>query len=557
MKIDRAIFAQMFAVPLAVQFELKKGNHMRRAVLIATLLMAAPMGLSLGLLQVVASEDASTLANAEAVCPPDAPELSKYRHLRALSLDLRGEIPSVEELKMLDTEKDVPDTLVDDYLHGDGFTARAVELHRDLLWNNVSNLRLYSDNAMIGSSGGLYYRGNPAFYYRGLRNASCLNEPLTYNSDGSIKTTLQADGSRREGYVLVHPYWAPDTEIKVCGFDAQTAAISPAGNRCDTLASQTDTGCGCGPEMRWCATDTVRKEVLNSFTTDVEKRIADVIAKDQSYLDLFTGRTAYVNGPIVYFYRHQLNLPGSVRLDPLPVKAELLPNLQYADKDTWVALPLGEEHAGVLTSPAFLLRFMSNRARASRFYTNFLCEPFQPPEGGIIIDESDMTLDLQERNGCNGCHQVLEPAASYWGRWTENGAGFLSPEQFLPESEECAKCNSRGGCSEDCRRFYVYRALAEEENPWVGSMRWYEFRHEEHYIHLEEGPSLLANRSVADNRLPLCVAKTAATWLMGREPLDEEQEWLTDLSIAFVASGYQYRTLVRDIVTSPVYRRVQ
>lgn len=530
-------------------------TKLKRAALLALLLgVTLPVALYQGL----ASDDASSLANADAVCPPDKPDMSRFRYLRSLSLDLTGALPTMEDFQAVDGLPDVPLETVQSYLNSDGFTSRAVEQHRDLLWNNVTNLKPFADDASInGNSAGGYFRNNLAGKYRGMRGIGCLNQPLTYNPDGTIQTFPQEDGTRMEGYVMVSPYWAPDTSIKVCGFDAQTTAVTKNGTKCNTSAAYGDTGCGCGPNLKWCANDTVRKEIMTAFTKDVDLRLAEVFSQDRSYLELFTGKTAWVNGPIVFYLKNLIDLPGNVRLSPSPIPLEYLPDLAYTDKDKWVEVALGAEHAGILTSPAFLTRFMSNRARANRFYSNFLCEPFQPPEGGIVIDQSDITLDLQERNGCNGCHQVLEPAASYWGRWTENGAGFLPASDFAPISQECQTCLSKGGCSSDCQKFYVYKALAEEENPWIGAMRWYEFRHEEHYEHIEEGPALLASRSVADNRLPLCVARNTATWLLGREPLDAEEDWLQELSKDFAGSGYNYRALVQEIVTSPVYRRVQ
>ena len=58
-------------------------------------------------------------------------------------------------------------------------------------------------------------------------------------------------------------------------------------------------------------------------------------------------------------------------------------DLRFDESDRWVEIELPEQHAGILTSPAYLLRFQTNRARASRFADAFLCEPFTPPAGGL------------------------------------------------------------------------------------------------------------------------------------------------------------------------------
>ena len=53
---------------------------------------------------------------------------------------------------------------------------------------------------------------------------------------------------------------------------------------------------------------------------------------------------------------------------PLPI--EELPDLTYTDEQ-WVEIDLPEHSAGLLTSPAWLLRHQTNRGRANRIYSGF------------------------------------------------------------------------------------------------------------------------------------------------------------------------------------------
>ena len=62
---------------------------------------------------------------------------------------------------------------------------------------------------------------------------------------------------------------------------------------------------------------------------------------------------------------------------------------------------------------------------------------------------------------------------------------------------------------------------------------------------------------VADGRLPDCISETSAAWLLGRAPLAEEKPWLEELSREFVQSGFSYSGLIKNIVTSPVYRSLR
>jgi hypothetical protein len=113
------------------------------------------------------------------------------------------------------------------------------------------------------------------------------------------------------------------------------------------------------------------------------------------------------------------------------------------------------------------------------------------------------------------------------------------------------------GCSDACARYYVTNLVSSESDDYAGMLQALEFRLPEHIDNLLLGPRRLVTSAVADGRLPDCVSQTAATWLLGREPTDEEKPWIDELSADFVHSGFSYRSLIRDVLTSPVYRSQQ
>jgi hypothetical protein len=519
---------------------------------------------SLTLIGLLLLPTAGAHAQDPADCPDDNPRMDDARYLRALSLDLRGDLPSGDELALIAEDPEQIEVFIDQWLASEEFVDRAVRLHGSLLWPNISNVNLINASARLfrSNANASYWNRQRSTIYRGGQEG-CLDEPLEV-IDGVIQTTYDpVTETHREGYVWVAPYYAPQTPVKVCGFDAQTAEVSPTGTQCDTRDGFGDVDCGCGPNLNYCQVgNNALSEVLRSFGTDVEMRIARVIREDLSYLDLFTSREAYVNGPLVHYWKNQTEVHAGVRLKPLPVPAEQLPDLEFSDGDTWHSIQLGEEHAGVLTSPLFLLRFQTGRARATRFSTAFLCQPYSPPEVGIDVgvEENALIQDLQDRPGCEACHTLLEPDAAYWGRWTEAGAGYLAPEAFPSESDECYECATTGAlCSDDCNRYYVVSPLSDESEEFLGMLKAYEFREEAHMSNPELGPKRLVTSAVAEasGRLPACVSRTAASYLLGRE-LDEEQSlWVEDLSRKFVGSGFSYRALIREIVTSPVYRSLR
>lgn len=497
-----------------------------------------------------------TAARAQPECVPEEVPQTAERALRALSLDLRGVVPELAEYELVEGETEVPVEVVEEWLASPEFAARVVRLHRDLLWNNVSNQYLMDYRAyMQQTETGVYWRRQQGIFYRGS-DVPCLDEPATFGADGAPEATLQPDGTLREGWVWVEPYWYPGTEVQVCAFDAQEDVLSPSGARCDTSDGYADRRCGCGSNLRWCTGYSYPDPVLVALAEDVDRRIAENITEDRSYLELFTGQEAWVNGPMSFYLHNQVGFPSNIGMTPLPVAIDRLPELGYDQSQSWEKVDLGDEHAGILTSPAYLLRFQTLRARANRFYTAFLCQPFQPPAGGLPAPQETVpVLDLQQRDGCKYCHGLLEPAAAYWGRWTPSGGGFLSPEVFPPMREECRSCAVRGQwCGAECSQYYVTSALTAEEEPYLGWLKAYEFRRPEHHSHVEEGPARLALESVVDGRLQACTAKNAVRWLLGRETNSGDDAFVAALAEELETSGWSYRAMVERIVTSTIYR---
>lgn len=508
-----------------------------------------------------------------ALCSPETPELDLHRTLRALSLDLRGVVPSVDEHDMVEATGEIPTELIDEWMQSEAFADRATRRHAALFWPTIDNVRLIHFRRRFRTTTGtmLNFLGQSAQSYRGVRDVSCLDRPQTelqpgYVAGGPVTATVAGtamDGTpiRQEGYTLVRPYWDPTIEIKVCAFDAQTARTSSiSGLDCKARSAVDDAGCGCGPNAMWCDTGATHTELIRSFEEDFRLRVRTAFLEGDPYTALFTSRRSYVNGPLVFFWTHQAELYDSVPLLPRAVDPERMPELAWGDRDTFVELELPPEHAGVLTAPVFLMRFQTNRARANRFYDAFRCQPFQPPSGGIPLDDelSSLQTDLQLRSGCNYCHALLEPAAAHWGRWTMQGAGYLDPSSFPAFRAECLDC-ARGfeACSDECRLHYMTRAVAPEEEPYLGMLRSFAFLRPEHQLNVDMGPKLLVENSIAENQLPACVAERTVQWLYGRDPHDNEAEWTTELGNDFLRSDFDFRALVRAIVTSPSYRRVR
>lgn len=505
------------------------------------------------------------LTNEALRCAPDDPQLDPHRYLRAVSLDVRGVVPTVAEHDALDEAGGVSEELIDQWLASDQFVTRGLRFHRDLLWNSLSNIQLVGNRngiAPFNSSGQqIWWRAAHSPTYRGgPQRTRCLDEPARFGPDGGLLFDVNEEGYRQEGWVMIRPYWDPSREVRVCGFDAQDALVSSEGTDCGRAGALADTECGCGPDLRWCAPNFVNARIVRSLALSLEQRIGELLRDDRPYTELFTGRRTYVDGPLVHFWRHLRHFPRGLQFEPAPMDVDLLPDVAYPEAEQWSPIDLHADHAGVLTDPAYLLRFQTNRARANRYYSVFLCQPFAAPPGGLPspADNCSSEPDLQQRCGCKYCHALLEPTASHWGRWSEQGAAFLDPDRFPRTRADCQACALRGQqCNDECRRFYVTDSIDPKQEPYLGGLQAYEFRRPEHERNVESGPRLLALTTVTDNRLPVCSAGNAVRMLFGREPAEHEAAWVQELATRFVQEGYSWRGLIKAVVTSDVYRRVR
>lgn len=497
------------------------------------------------------------------MCADPQDIIEAHTYLRALSLDLRGVVPTPEDYARIGADGSVPDDLIDEWMDTPEFAEQVVRHHKSLLFPNISDVRIMSNRSRMIKTNDIWYRYLVAPLYRG-GPVYCGDFEATFDSNGELVLQYDENGYIQEGWVWANPYWDPGNQIKVCAFEAQPDLVSPWGTPCDGYDGRYDPHCGCGPNLAWCDTNLSPptgdwSPVQDSMAEDLNQRVFHVINQNLSYIELLTGRTAFVNGPLAHFYKYMIRIPAHVRYNDLPIDPDLLPDIPFTDMDTWIPVELGPEQSGILTSPVFLTKFQTNRGRANRFYNAFMCQPFQPPDDGLPgLDVSDVTLDLAQRSGCKYCHTILEPAASHWGRWAEYGAGYLEPERYPQYNPDCEWCALSGNsCSPECARYYVVDPLNSEEDPYIGWLKPYEFLQGEHHSNLEQGPKLLVQTGLVDGRLPKCVSSNTATWLLGRNLQLDEARWVDELAIGFTSTEYDYKELVKMIVTSDLYRRVR
>ncbi len=523
--------------------------------------------------------------------PPECSEqqpLPTDLFLRRLSLDLRGELPTLAEYEAVTGRDAVPEETIDAWLGSDEFRVAMRWYHEGLLWPNVSNVQLGNgSNVVSPAKGGTIYAliGNPRRkkYRQGLGTEICGDYAQTeYDSQGRPVAQTVVDPNtgtsyQQEGWVQVAPYWAPDTLIKVCAFDAQTAltnfgdACPPdaptfgpnACVRCDSPTGASSAACGCGENLRWCYSQDVFFEVLDSMRESVLRLADDVATGAAPYSALLLGTNLWVDGRLGFWYEHTAKVSNLQRTYNVPVPSDGDHSGSTYTDPSWRAVARSGVHAGVLTHPAFTLRFQSNRGRANRARSAFTNQYFVPPSGEDT-DCDPTTDDLTERCTCRGCHLTLEPLAAYYADVAEAGSGLLTDRVAFPIYDAQCDPDVSPKITLDCSRFYA----TEVDAPKPGTLRAYQYADDATYFHQQiatnaaKGPRGLAEELIASGAFHEATVSNVATWFLGRplvrDPsrVDDESALHADWVAAFAADE-DFPGLVRRIVTSDTYRRIR
>ena len=216
-----------------------------------------------------------------------------------------------------------------------------------------------------------------------------------------------------------------------------------------------------------------------------------------------------------------------------------------SDTDEWVEAQIpGQPHAGVLTTVTFLNRYPTtdtnrNRHRSGIFYKYFLAtdvlrladRPIDPTQADL--SQNPTLFDSQ----CTVCHAVVDPVAGAFQNWDDEGryapreSGWYT--DMLPPGMESTNIAS---------------------DQWAESLPW------------------LGQEAAADPRFVDSAVEHAYRLLTGQDPLslptdatradyeaafrayEVQYEFFKQLGNSFMESGYNFKTLIKEIVKSPYYR---
>jgi hypothetical protein len=518
-------------------------------------------------------------------------EISVERQIRRLSIDLRGTVPDMADYAAADGAAAVPASILDAYLASDDLRLQMRRYHEALLWTNpsiiIGDTGFALNNVNVGGNTLHFLTGRRSTYRGGDGTHACQNKSqadLGYEPDGRPKSEFMGKDNGidwfSEGWVEVHPYWEadPSKTIKVCAFDAQTSAtytlptgVNAGTYSCDhvlahgQLSTEKKNPCGCGPNLDYCVLNSVVTPAVLGAMREQMLRLVDLhTVGGRPYSQILTSKTAHYNGPLVHYFTYLGRQQSFTRTQNVPQLADgELPPLGYLQQDTWVEVEREAPHAGVLTLPAYLLRFQTNRGRANRYRIAFEGQYFQPPSAKDK-DCAEVGNDLTGRCVCRGCHVTLEPIAAHFGKFLEAGTTVL--RDFMPEYATQTACAKGIGPSSTtwCNRYYLPVPGKDDPDIRPYRLKALEYADDDHPLvlpHFDVGPAGLAEQDIASGLFHQVAVVHLFEFLMKRSPdldvtsPDYEGDILDTIAADFAVHD-DLRQALRALVSLPAYRRM-
>ncbi len=517
------------------------------------------------------------------------------RQLRRLSLVLRGHVPEYEEYTGVEGLQEVPDSIIDAYVASDEFRMQMRRFHESLLHTNPATVALRTTGMTIkevtaetaGSATKVWHVDSTSRrkVYRGGNGTHVCqdlaqSDPSLGYANGVPKcTTMSPDSSGSapclEGWVNVKPFWDPANTIKVCAFDAQaattydkTAGTNPGTYACSDLSAQSVQACGCGPGLSYCMRSTLEPMIWSDLREQLLRTVDEHAMGIEPYSGMLTTKKMYTNGRLQFWKK---NLTAGVAYSrPYnewhPGDAPLAKTPDWND-ETWVTVNREGPHAGILTLPAFTLRFQTNRGRANRFRIAFLNQYFVAPSTPDRVGCTDDAADVTQRCYCRDCHRVLEPLAAHFAPVAEAGSSLLTEFDKIVYSQADCNAQVKPGSSSLCSRFYAKGEAPDPMDPTKMIPAWrlmpleYADAHPEIEKNFDLGPAALAQQIIDDGSFARSTVAHLFAFLVRREinldPSSDDNEipLLDELAKEFQADDNLPR-LAKRIVQLSVFRRM-
>ncbi len=348
------------------------------------------------------------------------------------------------------------------------------------------------------------------------------------------------------------------------------------------LAVDATTECGCGVALEHCLPndsdqqggaafyfpnhtplgidqplDSARQQAQRWYpfwwSQEVEHFLAHLFDADRDFREILTGKWSVVNGPLAQFYRAiqpanccggEANFGMVQESEPLFLPENVPTELFPHDVGAWkVVQDRGPHAAGLLTTPMFLEKYASARARGATIYTAFLCKSFSSENAELTPSTEP---NLMVRPGCKSCHATLEPLAAYFSRIEPGNLVYL-PQQLFPVKSERCKPGPNGKLPGFCDAFYDV-SFADAKGATLRSAYG-------SVAHADRAPGGAGEDVVKMPEFAECAVQRVAGSFLGRTLTVDDAALVTELTAAFTKNGYRMRPLVRAILKSDTYRR--
>ncbi len=524
---------------------------------------AAAAGLAAALAMTAATT--AVRADEDLVCD-ERHGMDPWQLVRRLSLDLAGSAPTIEQLEAVDAVADDEQQLeaylaelTDELVAGDGFRMSTRRIHEAMLWPNIQNVRLAHMRVILRSDeNDVLMIGSVNRFPSGENCGNFRHTNFDPAHPGQFRPLPQNDG--QYGWRDVEPYWEPGTTVRVCAFEAQE--VNQAGGvGCNTVEGSYQQACGCGEGLKYCWRTASETAVRSAIREQLALAVDDATAEGADYTSIVLSTTAKQDGRISHWKRNLADnvIAGKVWTVRDPEEENLIKG--FGDT-VFEDVERGPEHAGVLTLPGYLLKFQTGRGRANRFRQAFQCQSFEPPATTEDEDCSDSANDLTNRCTCRYCHTTLEPLAIGFERFAEAGTTLMAGAAGFPKQKDsCAGSNDPF-----CTRFYV-----TGNGERAGVLKPLEFadRHDDYEPRFDAGPRRVVKEAIWEDGDPEadpllgagsfanCAVRRAFVQYLRRTPTLEEEATIDELSADFAGGGFDYRGLVRAVVTNDAYRRIR
>ncbi|MBM0104877.1 DUF1592 domain-containing protein [Steroidobacter sp. S1-65] len=237
-------------------------------------------------------------------------------------------------------------------------------------------------------------------------------------------------------------------------------------------------------------------------------RTIDLLVRRQGdYRDLFTARDAFLNRSLAAVYQ-----------------------VPYASRAQWMTyvFPQDSERSGILTDIGFLALHAhpgtsSPTRRGIKVLEIFMCQATpQPPANVDFSTVQDSTkgtvrgrlLDHMENEGCSGCHRRTDPLGLALEHF--DGLGQLrTMENGVPID-----------------------VTAQLKNITI------------------EGARGVGEYLRNEPKVPACLVRNVYSYGVGEKTYGRDKAYLAEQTKAFIASGYRFPALVRQVASSPEFFKV-